>query len=815
MSIQMIEEWETPIVTFVSYYKSNKLTLENVLLLLQLFPEESNNNRLLLTNDIQSRLNNAIKTQYHTVLLFLNEVYQLVEKGKLIVVWYNWYTNCEIDTITEFELLLLQHCIEIIQNPSLNTPELYELAIDSLIHFLHTNTHTHTNTQKNKFDTIKKTLKNVLYNLEPQLVTGFENADTFLFDNISLLLVNVVEPGDELVDWLVKFIEVPYLLLYKEFPGFNPFKSDYSREHCRQIVLENKSSTTHFDDQLYHISKRATHSLIDLSNYELNIVDKMVSSILLLTVPPYNSTGDINLLVEFYEEYVDLVLELYDVIYRVIGFTKAYQLVNNLLSTPNYGKNLLLIMSSLYLLPSVSMDRTVCNDVVNLLLKILENNSDSELFQLFRINSISFFAKIRRSITRDSLLPIIQMINHMLTQCVGRFGERLVLESVGSIYKLCQTQTLNLELFNLLQSTMSISSISSNLNNTVMILEAISSTTKNATSDMIVHVYNTLFKGSLNTSLDPSDTTQLLSGLVGFLRNLGDRADLRVITDHTPVLLRLLHKYHLDEEMVELICRCLKHTARVSSHSFLLHVGDLVNLINAIANVKLFSTYLYVVQWLFLLIGTSDTVGCGDTLGTVVQFYGVLTVLTLKRFSEGVVDQLLVEDFYGLQAEFFLETDQFLTDLNTVQQIIKFSTQFLFLRCKNVFQFWFSLLRVSRNNLRLRPLVLQHVQQAVNNCFALLTNNPSHTILHHIQQLFKYITHMNIGDIVDNEDNMRSAGPSTVTELMNTGLNELPGEIISNEKMRRYLLEGLVNDTKDTTNHLHKLLSKLAMRYRQ
>ncbi|UKK01957.2 hypothetical protein MACK_001310 [Theileria orientalis] len=431
----------------------------------------------------------------------------------------------------------------------------------------------------------------------------------------------------------------------------------------------------------------------------------------------------------------------------------------------------------------------------------------------------------------------------------------------------------------------------------VMMLEGLAISCYNLNSGDLMTVFNELMNNTLaqltsvvnsvaaNTAITSSTITRsdralivkLLNRIVGFVRNLKNRPELEPVVGERiiPVLLNLLRIFYLDTELVEVICRCIKHNARVLDVQFSKYIPATVQTISTAAQVKMVGTYLYLIEWLHSIFYSTETNASkvansnhsGDR-GEIMNLYGLLTRLTLNIFkssynnysghpggnnsitrviaaSDGGIseaksqndlddgygddNEMLVEDFYGLQAEFFLNSDVYLNDLETINEIIGCSCKFMFIRRPQcVFYFWESLLKMSRKNQEVSALASRYLQTVVNNCFRILQEACSKSTEHYVEDLMSAIasyvrsSHFALPNSASGTDTLNQTGQQgnaadreRYLELLFTnGLNCLPAEIIGNEKLKQSFLNGLIKKTTSTVNHIYKLLSKLSMRNR-
>ncbi|UKJ90507.2 hypothetical protein MACJ_001441 [Theileria orientalis] len=387
---------------------------------------------------------------------------------------------------------------------------------------------------------------------------------------------------------------------------------------------------------------------------------------------------------------------------------------------------------------------------------------------------------------------------------------------------------------------------------------------------------NTAITSSTITRSDRALIVKLLDRIVGFVRNLKNRPELEPVVGERilPVLLSLLRIFYLDEEMVEVICRCIKHNARVLDVQFSKYISPLVQTISTAAQVKMVGTYLYLIEWLHSIFYSTETSGSKASNSNhirdkteITNLYGLLTRLTLNIFKSsynysgqpgvnnsrtgstgtgngisagargqnesddgyGDDNEMLIEDFYGLQAEFFLNSDVYLNDLETINEIIGCSCKFMFIRRPQcVFYFWESVLKMSRKNQQVSELASRYLQTVVDNCFRILQEACSKSTEHYVEDLMSSVVsyvrsrHFPLPNSVGGADSLNQSGPPGDAEdrerylelLFTNGLSCLPAEIIGNERLKHSFLSGLVQNTESAVNHIYKLLSKLSMRNR-
>nr|PVC51611.1 hypothetical protein MACL_00001393 [Theileria orientalis] len=566
-----------------------------------------------------------------------------------------------------------------------------------------------------------------------------------------------------------------------------------------------------------------------------------------------------------------------------------------------------------------------------------EKVHDNILLLMAKVDAVRFVGNVREIFsvpeTRDLLPSLFRMLRQQMRPETVRINapedprsaiqedvqdlcERLKYESGYSISMICDRVKMerlqnNEELLTIVLETLkdadnemmvlmleSLATSCSTLNERDLMAvfsELTSSTLAQLTSIVNAVPANTAIPSSSISKTDRELIVKLLNSIVAFTRNLRNRPELEPVVGERilPVLLSLLRIFYLDEELVEVICRCIKHNARVLDLQFAKYVAGLAQTISAVAQAKMVSTYLYLIEWLHSIFyaaevsGAEGQKGClgshsnqcslGNlgSLGSqgsysrekaeIMNLYGLLTRLTLSVFkssyhnypshgglnssrasnigagdgssagatSENEQDdgheEMLVEDFYGLQAEFFLNSDTYLNDLATINEIIDCSCKFIFIRRPRcVFNFWKSLLKMSRRNQQVAALAGRHLQTLVSNCLRTLQEACSKSTEFYVEDLMTAVlafvrsSHFALPSAVGGPNGLSQGGASGdaaareqyLEVLLANGLNCLPAEIIGNERLRQSFLSGLLKRTASTVHHLYKLLSKLSMRNR-
>ncbi|BAM40303.1 conserved hypothetical protein [Theileria orientalis strain Shintoku] len=880
MAIQMCESWESPVESFINYYKGNRLSLEMVLFLLETLPEETSNNRLILVPEHQAKITTKLKAEYAKVAEFLNALnYKML--GKILKVWHNWKPFDTLSSNGDLSRSFWNDCLEIVRNPRLREEgleeETYEISVDCIVDSLQECAYLRDKKAYSELVELQKACFNVLvHQMQPHLEEAFEKRDVALYVNLSMLFVNLVDSVNiehstsdaevvRLMEYLLKLIALPYLLMYSGSAASkfaNPFTSEYSHVKCREAVLttltgSNPEGTNpmDLDDEVCYISQKAVYALVDvLSKFSKSLGRTLSGLLLLVSLPPYrqyvysdtsrNQRMNYTEHIDNYSYYLADVKKAYEELLSMVGRNAVFEYVStNLVNSPTLAYSVLRVQSSFELLPPcISITATnngsarsgvvVCRTAsVQAAEKVL-----SKVTELLMAHKASIYPEK----VHDNILLLMAKVDAVsaIQEDVQDLCERLKYESGYSISMICDRTLKDADNEMMVLMLESLATSCSTLNERDLMAvfsELTSSTLAQLTSIVNAVPANTAIPSSSISKTDRELIVKLLNSIVAFTRNLRNRPELEPVVGERilPVLLSLLRIFYLDEELVEVICRCIKHNARVLDLQFAKYVAGLAQTISAVAQAKMVSTYLYLIEWLHSIFYAAEVSGAEGQKGCLGSHSNQGSLGNLGTTSENEQDdgheEMLVEDFYGLQAEFFLNSDTYLNDLATINEIIDCSCKFIFIRRPRcVFNFWKSLLKMSRRNQQVAALAGRHLQTLVSNCLRTLQEACSKSTEFYVEDLMTAVlafvrsSHFALPSAVGGPNGLSQGGASGdaaareqyLEVLLANGLNCLPAEIIGNERLRQSFLSGLLKRTASTVHHLYKLLSKLSMRNR-
>ncbi|AFZ79527.1 hypothetical protein BEWA_023760 [Theileria equi strain WA] len=856
----MVEHWESPVESFINCYKTERLTLKGVLFLIETLPEETTNGRLIMIPELHSKVNIKLKNEYAKAVDFLFSLRKsstdFANTGNILRCWHNWRRFDTFSSNGEICRLFLEDCLTIIKHPNMRghglDDEIYEVAINCMIDVLQECAYLSSRDtagginsyedyddvqySKRRYADLqhiqKACFEACIGDLLQHLSASFASSDVFLYSNLSRVYANLLDSlhfslsdsNDaqllKLIHAIIHFIELPYCLIYAQSGienVINPFDPSYNRAAAREAVFD-RTSSSEFDEESASIAQKAVFVLCDiLSRHNTavesikSICNEILDIFLLISITP-----PIQPLVE-YELYIRDSLEIFHELARIIPGGTMYEHIHahtighaKFQSSPIFLESALRILGPI--IEKIDIKRNIhLLDSIHTIVNILEGHCS--------LPCIRFLGDIRRVFLLDGTEILLERVLRVLHRSLQSSSEDDRYEAVQSISSLCYYIKLeklqNREtVLHMLVGCMEIMRDNESLLS--ILLEGIALASCDLATDDIQHVIAKVsmpwIEAIEGNTLSTPQVRILVDRMTSLVRNLSNRPGIAIISGRIlPLLLELLKRHHEDADSVECICRCIKHCARCMNMQFAGHIPLLVATISQVAGQKMFGTYLYLVEWLHGIFYTTpkgSKVFNGHTvtpenLESISTLYHLLTRSTLEilKLSQMADVEDMIEDFYGLQAQFILHTKFAYEETELADQIVSISATCMAIRKPQcVFSFWESLLKRGKEVKTLENIALKYLGAAAASAFRILASGCPKSTEHYIEDFTI--------SIVDRFG--RDCLP-----FLEQALDQLPPAIISDSKKKNSLLESLLGSrTKSTVHHIHKLSSQLAMRNR-
>eukprot|EP00371_Babesia_bovis_P001484 XP_001610131.1 hypothetical protein [Babesia bovis T2Bo] len=694
------------------------------------------------------------------------------------------------------------------------------------------------------------------------LIEAFSTNDRVTLGCLSNLVVAVLDalemsltdPPVELVKLLklaINFLELPYCLVFQgltqaDEPNtincFSPYYNRMSvREHLAKVVKTcNVADLNPIEEETSIYARRVIGLLHDIlysqspkSQTSKDMCAQLVEVILLIAIRP-GITGEADN--TEYENYVNEVYDLMPMTARVMQTDELFETVkkmtvdNTTMSNSHHGldacfRSLGAIVATLDVRKLSKHNIAAVASVVEGIETLLRGNIPTAPVEFYCWQSAILFLKdIKRVLMYDETEIIVQRTMGLLcgayVAALGSdttHGKEIESTLVNSISAVCCHIRLG-RLRNwepILQNLgLCIRKAEQNYKYSIILIEG----TANAISDLpaetirtIVQQMSDMWLGKLEAvirnelAISVKELKMLVNKLCSLIKNIREKNILQQLICEriTPLLCKLLEIYLNDADAVEQICRCLKHVAKSIGIDFAVCAQQLVITVGSVAKQRMWSTYLYLVEWLYTLLVQSQTEQV-----KVKQLYYLLTELTLnilanKGYQIQLIEepQEIVDDFFGLQARFIKNAPECFDNDLVFRSILASSVM-----CFNipqphcVFEFWIAILESDIILTRFKSIAIEVLPNCVEAVFEVLATGCRESVERCVE------------DFVDAL--VRSLG-NEASELLQRGIGKLPIAVIPNERQKNIMVQMLLSHKKsDAIYELHKLCRQVVMRNR-
>ncbi|KAK2195536.1 Armadillo-like helical [Babesia duncani] len=675
----------------------------------------------------------------------------------------------------------------------------------------------------------------------------------------------------QLLSTLVHFIELPYCLMFSNVTQgnlkalCNCFAPGYNRLELRNLLIASLpqcQGIEPIDDEACGYASSAIYLLYDLlaaqeSRASENVFQFIATEIMqvALLASTFPSNGNEPVLerdpFQEYRSYMDdlqklipsacFILKNETIVAFITQYTVAQGFFTQSLHAMESGLAVFgLVLSSL-------SSKSLFSDVFQLVtqlycmmetLFIARYNQDQPQHQLplkTWQSALHFLTATRRIMIMDESEVLIKQCYSMmrrLLECLVKsssdavYFKVLKMELVHTASNVCFYTRLNkLKCWeHVLQCQMQMIELVHNDPDELdlLLIEGTSSAISTLSQDaVLVNVVETLImkwlhfikEGMDKNSLTIEELKRMLNKICTCIRNIQRRNILGIVCrELIPMLQVLLTHFCKNDELVEIICKCLKHAARCCHVDVLKRIPEITATIAQVSQVKLTCTYLYAVEWLHALLSKDS--GEAPEAQAVANLYMHLTRHTLQILEspenlKQESTQDLLEDFFGLQTRILKCTTLLLDNLLVLQNIVKLSNvSFGMSQPHCLFSFWNVLLRQSRQC----PQYYKVAKEALPITMKLVMG----TIASGCHSSVKRCVETFIQELVAN------FGIQETTQLVEIGTSALPQSLVPNDKERALVVESLVKEAQDpdgikspsTMRHIHKLACQIAMRHR-
>lgn len=691
------------------------------------------------------------------------------------------------------------------------------------------------------------------------LVEAFQN-NRFLLECFSRLLFalidalefNLIDPEPQVLKLLklaIHFIEVPYCLV---FPGFktadepntiNCFSKYYDRMAVRDNTIHVLSTCDPgdfnvIDEETIAYAQYALTIISDILQAESpscrgsqEIVAQLMEIILLVATRPAgtDSTNE-------YENYVDDVYSIVPKLVRTLKTDILFQTVQKCtISHGNFASSLQGLDSSFraFGITVSALDGralsqqhiATVSSIIEAIEKLLRGNMPTSILELNCWESaIKFLRYSTRVIMLDETGFLLQKVMGLLCGVYGAvldsdapYKTKIQGILVSSISAMCYYFRLG-KLRNweavLQHLAVCIQRTATNDNLALMLIEGTARAISDLPPSTICNVVEQLAQGWLQqleavarneVTMQPADLRKLLGKVCTLVRHIKTKNILHklILEVVTPVMCRLLEIYHQDPHLVEDIGRCLKHSARSIGNGFAPCIYQVVTTVENIAKKRMWSTFLYLVEWLYLLTSPGQS-----EQAAVKQLYGILTGIALNALVSnnhqnqiGEDPEQLIDDFFGLQTRFIKNSPDCFDNEVAFREIIAASVMCFNIRQPHsVFEFWMSFLESDVIFARFKHVATEHLPKCVSEVFSVLSSGCETSVEHCVEDFVDALFH--------------TMGSDAAIWLQ-VGLEKLPAAVVPNDRQKQHLLEALVSGKRqETIYQIYKLCCQVAMRNR-
>ncbi|GFE54902.1 nuclear localization sequence binding protein [Babesia ovis] len=694
------------------------------------------------------------------------------------------------------------------------------------------------------------------------LIEAFSTNDRFVLGCFSNLVIAVIdaldftllEPQPQLIRLLmlaVHFLELPYCMV---FAGFNQgdepntincFSRYYNRmvlrEQIAQVVAAcNPADINPIDEETTLHVRRTVSLLLNVLYAESpncqgtkDMCAQLLEIVLFIAIRP-GVTGEAD-----NAEYENYVTEVYDVmplIAKVLQTDEVFETVkkltidNGTLAGSHHGLDACFrvvsaTVAALDMRKASKHNVTAIASIIEGIETLLRGNIPTGLMEFYCWQSAILFLKdVKRVLMLDETEIVVQRVMGLLcgayTVAIGNdtpHATKIESTLVNSIANVCYHLRLG-RLRNwepiLQQLGLCIQRAGQNRIYSIMLIEG----TANAISDLPPETICTIFQQMSDSwihvleavvmnkmAMAAVDVNNLVAKLCALVRNIRAKRILQAFVHEriTPLLCKLLTMYLQEPSTVEEICRCLKHSARSIGDDFAVCVHQVVVTVGNVAKERMWSTYLYLVEWLYTLFSPSQP----EQL-EVKQLYFVLTGITLNILAnKGGQMQIhedpeqIVEDFFGLQTRFVRNSPECFDNDVVFRDIAAASVLCFNMRQPHcVFEFWIALLESDTIISRFRCIATELLPKCVEEVFGVLATGCRTSVERCIEDFIDAL--------------VRSFG-NEASELLQLGLGKLPIAVVPNERQKSIMIQMLLSDRRhDAIYEVYKLCCQVVMRNR-
>ncbi|KAK1443722.1 transportin 3 and importin 13 like protein [Babesia gibsoni] len=691
------------------------------------------------------------------------------------------------------------------------------------------------------------------------LIEAFGNQDRFLLECFSRILsalidaldFNLLEPPAQLLRLLqleIQFIEAPYCMVFQGFktgdqPGtINCFSRYYNRMEIRERTLDavatcGPADFTPIDEDTaiyaqYGVSviSNVLHAESPNCQRAKEIAMQLLEIILLISTSPPVSGDHDN---DDYENYLDDVYDVIPKVTKILNAEFVFDYVKKL--TIEHGK----FASSLQGLESSfksfgsclscldvrklsSQQVQVVYSIIEGIEKLLGGKMPSSSVELNCWEAaIMFIRHSVRVIMLDDTEIIAQKVTALLCGVYlvslsdgtpyATKVERILVTCIASVcyhIKLGKLRNWEPILRNL---ALCLQRAGPNNKYLLTLIDGTSRAISDLEPNTLRSIVEELSKGwvkqleavaRMEIAMQPVDLCKFVGNICSLVRNVKKRNILHKFVQDvlTPLLCRLMEIYYNDENTVEDIGRCLKHAARSIGNDFAGCVPQVVATVENVAKQRMWSTYLYLVEWLYMLITPEHA--------AVKQLYSVLTRITLNILANGSLQcsmneelEQLIDDFFGLQTRFIRNSPDCFDDVTAFREIVGASVMCFNIRqpfC--VFEFWIAFMESDIVFPKFKHVATEFLPKCVSEIFTVLGSGCQGTVEHCVE---------------DFVDSLFYVMGTEAAMWLQMGFDKLPVSVVPNDRKRCQIFEGLVSENrKETIYQIHKLCCQVAMRNR-
>ncbi|CDR94091.1 hypothetical protein, conserved [Babesia bigemina] len=679
----------------------------------------------------------------------------------------------------------------------------------------------------------------------------FSNLVIALIYALDLKLIDEHPQVSRLLNLVTRFIELPYCIVFPRLSTddepntINCFSKHYNRLAVRIQALQllancDPAEFCSIDEEVVAYTKRSVSVLLSVLQGEspncqtARDVGKQLLEIVIFVATRPGCVGKADNV-----EYENYVAEVYDVIPyltrllqtdEVFETVKEHTVDNGNFAASHYGlescfRALGATISALDMKSASQKNVAAIASVIEGVDKLLHDRMPTELREWYCWEAaIRFLKNARRVIMLDKTEVLAQKVTGLLcgaylvalgsnTPLAAQIEESVVssLSEVCSHLRLGRLRNWEPILQNL---GLCIQRAEQEQTFALMLIEG----TGNAISDLppetvaviIQQLSHAWFQqleavARNEVTLDAVEVSKLTTKISTLLRSIRMKNILHALIKEkiVPLMCLLLEKYHQQPNTVECICRCLKHAAKSIGREFAPFVHQVVQTVGKVANECIWSTYLYVVEWLYSVLPPNQ-----PEQEEVKQLYSALTKITLGVLAKkDVPDEMredpeqLIEDFFGLQTRFVKNSPECFDSEAVFREIAATSIACFNMRQPHwIFEFWITLVETEVLLKKFDKVAMDYLPKCVEQSFQLLGSGCRASVEHCVEDFIESLVRL-IGN--------------DVAGWLQMGLEKLPTAVLPNPRQKNIMLQALLSKTSHKAVYeLHKLCCQVVMRNR-